>query len=70
MVDIEKEQLVSLREITKISDCSYNTVLRWTSNGSRSVGGKMVTLETVKTPSGKKTTVEAYYRFLRALNEC
>lgn len=70
MISIEKEQLITLQEVTKISDSSYSTVLRWTKSGAMSVGGKRVKLETVKTPSGKKTTAEAYYRFLRALNEC
>ena len=70
MVDLEKEQLITLQEVTKISDCSYSTVLRWVKDGATSIGGRKVKLETVKTPSGKKTTTEAYYRFLRALNEC
>lgn len=70
MVDIENEQLVTLQEIAKLSDRSYSTVLRWVNDGAKSLNGRRVKLETVKTPSGKKATTEAYYRFLRALNEC
>lgn len=70
MVDIEKEDLVPLKQISQLSGCSYNTVLRWVRNGSRSVGGRIVKLETTRTPSGNKTSVEAYYRFIRSLNEC
>lgn len=70
MFDMTKEELIALRDITKVVDCSYNTIRRWSRDGVRSVGGKIVKLETIKTPSGRKTSVEAYYRFLRTLNEC
>lgn len=70
MIDVEKEEIVSLRELGKRIERSYNNVLNLVAEGRYSIGGKKIVLETIKTPSGMKTSMEAYYRFLRSLNEC
>jgi hypothetical protein len=70
MIDPKTEQLISLRELGKEIERSYNNVLELVLHGRDSIGGINVKLEAIKTPSGYKTSMDAYYRFVRKLNEC
>lgn len=71
MIDIEKEKMIPLSDLANRLDLSYNTVNRMVVNGVRAIAsGEIVKLEVVKTSSGRKTSVEAYYRFIGKLNEC
>lgn len=70
MIDARKEKLLTLKELARELDLSYNTVNRMATNGTTSVRGNVVRLECVKTTSGKKTSIEAYYRFIGKINEC
>lgn len=70
MIDPRQEKLLSIREAAKQIGYSINGVYRLIKEGSMGVDGKVHTLETFLTPTGMKTTIEAYYRFLETLNEC
>jgi hypothetical protein len=70
MIDLHNEKLISLRELGKEIERGYNNVLQLVKVGRYSVGGKVVKLEAIKTPSGLMTSKDAYYRFVRKLNEC
>lgn len=65
----KEEKLISLRELGKKINRHYNTVLKLTKTGYYSLGGRLVHLEVIRTPSGMRTTVEAWYRFLKAINQ-
>jgi hypothetical protein len=70
MIDPKTEKLISLRQLGKEIERGYNNILELVKVGRQSVGGKTVKLEAIKTPSGWMTSMEAYYRFVRKLNEC
>lgn len=70
MIDPQAEKLISLRELGREIERGYNNVLELVKEGRHSIGGKVIKLEAIKTPSGYKTSREAYYRFVRKLNEC
>ena len=70
MIDVQKEKLLTFAQLAKELDVSYNTINRMVDKGTESVGGSVVKLACVKTPSGRKTSLEAYYRFLGKINEC
>ena len=46
----------------------YTTVYRWHKRGNRSISGAAVRLDAVNTPRGLATTLDAYRRFVEALN--
>ena len=70
VIDARKEKLLTLKELARQLGLSYNTIDRMIKEGKRSVGGEVVTLEAILTTSGRKTSLEAYYRFIGKINEC
>jgi hypothetical protein len=70
MIDPRTEELVTLKELGQRLQRTYNNIYELVRVGRESVGGKTVQLEVIKTPGGMRTSMEAYYRFLRKLNEC
>lgn len=70
MIDVKKEKLIPLSDLARSLGVSYNTVNRMVSTGRKNLQGEMVKLECLNTQSGRRTTIEAYYRFIGKLNEC
>jgi hypothetical protein len=67
--DIYTEELMSLRELSQKVGVVYNTIRNYSKNGFAGVSGVVVVLETVNTPQGKQSSVKAYQRFIRRLND-
>lgn len=70
MIDVTKEKLMPLSDLARQLDVSYNTVNRMILFGRKNLQGEIVKMECLNTPSGRRTTIEAYYRFIGKLNEC
>src|SRR5690348_16651826 len=77
MIDVNCEQLISPREATrhpvfqnaKGRPGSLATVYRAINPGARSMTGERVRLETIKVPSGLRTSREAIARFIARLSD-
>jgi len=63
------EELMSLHEMAKHLGKSYQLVLSLTKHGRTGLNGDRIKLEFVLTESGKKTSLQAYRRFLERLND-
>lgn len=48
---------------------NFSTIWRYALRGCRSVSGKRICLEVMKTPSGMKTSRQAIKRFIAAIND-
>lgn len=70
MIDMRRETLISLRELGKFIKRGESTVRRLANQGARGLSGEIVRLDVIRTPSGMRTTTEAWYRFLAKLNKC
>ncbi len=75
MIDAFTEQLITLKEACKLPVFCRNgksphvsAMYRWAQCGALSQNGNRVALETIKTPSGIKTSVQAVSRFIGLLN--
>ena len=72
MIDLGKEEPITLTEFGRQYDKHYNTVYRWWKKGiapDRSKPKRRIKLETVILPHGRATTHEAYQRFVDKLTE-
>jgi hypothetical protein len=78
MIDVLTEDLISLRDVCREPAMRNNLTrkpahisqaYRWIQIGAKSVSGKRIQLETVKTPSGLRTSRQAIARFIAALSE-
>jgi hypothetical protein len=72
MIDPFEEKVIPLRELgKKLPDRPrYTTVVGWVTLGRRNMySGKRVRMECLKMPYGLASSIEAYKRFLAALNE-
>jgi hypothetical protein len=75
MINPMTDKLMSLKDVARLSAFKRNgkpahlsTVHRWVTRGAKSVAGHRVILETVRIPSGMKTTVAAVEEFIHALS--
>jgi len=72
-IDLTKERLYSLNEITKMrlfpSVAKKHTIWEYCKRGRQSASGVTTYLECVKTPAGLATSREACRRFIISLNE-
>lgn len=71
MIDPRIEKLILLRDFARhLPDSpTYQTVWGWATRGRLSLDGTLVKLETLKTATGRCTTLEAYWRFVVALSQ-
>jgi hypothetical protein len=74
MINALNEELIDLREATVLppfrrrgKPAHIASIYRYVQRGARAVNGERVRLETIRTPSGMKTSREAVERFLHAL---
>lgn len=70
-INHREEKPVLLSEFGKLLDppITYWTVRDYWETGRESESGKVVRLETMLTPTGRATTLEAYHRFIDQLND-
>jgi hypothetical protein len=74
MIDISTESILSLREAAKLlpssrlgRPCSFQCILRWILNGTKSPDGQIVKLEALRLGGRWITSREALQRFAEAL---
>lgn len=78
MIDILTEDLIDLRQACRLAvfknaktgrPAHIASMYRHVMRGARGAGGERVRLETVRTPSGLKTSTQAVQRFIAALTD-
>lgn len=77
MIDVLNENLIDLREAAKLPPIRTRTgkaahiskMFRLAKLGVRASNGQRVRLETVRCPSGLRTSTEAVQRFIRELTD-
>lgn len=76
MIDAKTESLTSPKDATghpvfqRLGQRPHlSTIYRWMTRGARSLTGRSVRLESMKTPGGRVTSQEAIARFIAALND-
>jgi Protein of unknown function (DUF1580) len=76
MIDIEAERLIDLKEACRLpvfrnpktkKAAHFSSIYRHILRGARDARGERVKLETIRTPGGLRTSVEAVERFIRQL---
>jgi hypothetical protein len=74
VIDIQKEQLITLAAATKLvpprrggAPCSFSCAFRWTSKGVRAADGSLVKLESLRVGGTICTSVAALQRFFERL---
>lgn len=76
MIDVNVEQLLDINQAarhpafrnTRTGKAAHvSSIFRYALYGGRAVNGQRIKLETVKVPSGLRTSVEAIERFIAAL---
>jgi hypothetical protein len=78
MIDIESETLIDLCSACRLPvfvnqktrrPCGIASMYRYILRGARAANGDRIKLETIKTPTGTRTSREAVERFIRALSD-
>lgn len=59
---------MTLRDLAEDLGLGYTTIVKYVTKGFVGVTGERIFLETIKTPQGRNTSKEAYYRFLDRIN--
>ena len=77
-IDISTENLIDLKAICRLpvfrngttgKPCNFSKAWRLVTYGARDANGQRVVLETVRTPSGLRTSMEAVERFIHRLTD-
>jgi hypothetical protein len=78
MLNIDNEDLIdlatackhpALRNAKSRQPCHISALYRHVMHGARAANGERVRLETIRTPSGLRTSTEAIARFIAALTD-
>jgi len=68
-VAIPEEDRLSAQELADYLGCSASKIYKIIRVGAKAIDGRFVTLETVLTETGKRTSIDAYRRFQVKLNQ-
>jgi len=68
-IAIPEEDWVSAKDLAEYLGCSASKIYKIIRVGAKAIDGRFVTLETVLTEGGKRTSIDAYRRFQVRLNQ-